>query len=75
MRLRQLFGVEGAKFQVAHLRMRSSRAFLTCLSFLFVALRVFGCAGDGLVEPRCFFFQSEYECHMQPELGFGVEEI
>ena len=22
-----------------------------------------------------FFFQSEYECHMQPELGFGVEEI
>jgi len=34
-----------------------------------------GCAGDGLVEPSGFFFQSEYECHMQPELGFGVEEI
>ena len=56
MRLRQLFGVEGCKFQGVHLRMRRSLAFLTCLSFLFVALRVFGCAGDGLVEPRGFFF-------------------
>lgn len=40
LRLRQLFGVQGPQFQAAHLCMQSSRAFLTCLSFLFVALRI-----------------------------------
>ena len=29
----------------------------------------------GLGELGGSFFQSEYECHMQPELGFGAEDI
>ena len=44
LRLRQLLGVESAEFQgnprAGGLAMRNPRAFLTCLSFLFVAIRV-----------------------------------
>ena len=44
LRLRQLLGVESAEFQgnprAGGLAMRNPRAFLTSLSFLFVAIRV-----------------------------------
>ena len=44
LRLRQLLGVESVEFQgnprAGGLAMRNHRAFLTCLSFLFVAIRV-----------------------------------